>query len=189
MLILGTELKSQISATSLGSPSVGSTKVGTSETYTALDYTQAFNRAFNYIFYEFVENFEPQYEGTEDATSDFLQRSPEEGEIQLSDEKVRKDVEYCLYLATTHELETPNIYSITVSPSLGQQLKKSGSQEFYEDKGGVSSVTRANTEQSLNFQIHSILDKYRPPQINATNIDGTCPEDKFYFGAIPPKRY
>ncbi len=153
-----------------GDAGVGTNDPATGQPFTAQELTRALYRANAYIRIAFYDLFSDEYKGVS---------------LEVLLDNVREDLIEATNYAASHELLTPGIYSKTVThtntQTAGQQLKAKTvgpiKNEYYEDKSG-DTVTRVQNEQTIDFNIHTLLDKYRPLEVAG---DDRVP---FVFGVV-----
>ena len=112
--------------------------------FTASEVRQAINRSVSYITLKYYNNFKDKYK-TDDVDS--LQ------------EEVKCSLIEAILVGAITELETPNIFSLTLNPLANRVLIQAGDYKWQEERHD-SVADRLADSQTHDLQIHQLLDRY-----------------------------
>ncbi|MCH9666143.1 MAG: hypothetical protein K0U41_09920 [Gammaproteobacteria bacterium] len=147
-----------IYSTNTGNPGPGSTnnRATPPRPYTETEVKQAIYRAIEYIMNNFYNKFSSNFQ------ADTLELLPE-----LVKTRLMKAAD----IAASLELGSPKIFTVVHAPGSGQELKKSGENEFFQSRvaGDVTNVIQST--QTVATELHSLLDEFVD---GATSSTGTA---------------
>ena len=112
--------------------------------FTAKEVTQALNRSVSYITLKYYNNFKDKY------------RASDVGSLM---EEVKCSLIEAILVGAITELETPNIFSLTLNPLDDRELIKAGDYEW-RPSTHTNTADRLADSQTHDLQIHQLLDRY-----------------------------
>ncbi len=127
--------------------------------YTTIELEQADLRSNIHMRIHWYNNFKPEFQ------ANTLEELPQQ---------VRDAMQEAVSIGAGLELLTPKIFSATINPAKGAQLKRTAAgTEFFEQKGETT-TTQVNNSRGQDGDIHDLLDKFLiNPNIPANKND-TC---------------